>query len=98
MLRPSLLILGFSLFAFGVPSAMAASESEKNCLSVAGSTWESSTKTCTPPAVVEEPGAPNKGNAEWVTETTIEAHGTIKNKFTETTTTCEGPGGSTSKC
>ena len=55
----------------------------EDLLECAGSTWESSTKTCTPPAVEEKPGAPNNGNAEWVTETTIEAHGqAIKNKFT----------------
>jgi hypothetical protein len=80
----------------GAGGAQAESVSEKMCVADSG-TWDKSTKTCTYPTVETKPGN-NKGNAVWETETETEAHGNLKNDKSETTTECEGPGGSTSKC
>ncbi|MCL5776899.1 hypothetical protein M1105_07865 [Limibaculum sp. FT325] len=76
--------------------ALAASESQRICEAGDG-TRDKSTKTCAYPVVETKPGN-NNGNATWEEETTDTAHGTLKNAQSTSDTSCEGPGGSTSKC
>jgi hypothetical protein len=95
LVAASALLMGAAI-ALAPTAGNAASVSERICSDNDG-TWDKSTKTCHYETVETKPGD-NKGKASWETESSDTAHGNLKNPKSTHDESCEGPGGSTSKC